>query len=140
MPPAAPPASVAGVLWQRGNRRGALRHRAALCCAQSGAGTAGGEGEDWPWSSTCALIAGQDDHVVQVAPALERVGDFAAFLGEAFDEALSYAALRRAESVGRPIGSSEWLADLEQRAGRVLAPQKWGPKRWTEVLQAALPA
>ena len=25
--------------------------------------------EDWPWSSTRALIAGQDDHVVTVAPA-----------------------------------------------------------------------
>ena len=50
--------------------------------------------EDWPWSSTRAHLAGEDDHVVRVAPALERVGDFAAFLGEPFDEALSYAALR----------------------------------------------
>jgi hypothetical protein len=40
-----------------------------------------------------------------VGPALERVGDFAAFLGEPFDEAMSYAALRKAESVGRPVGS-----------------------------------
>lgn len=37
--------------------------------------------EDWLWSSTRALIAGADDHVVSVAPALERVGDFSAFLG-----------------------------------------------------------
>lgn len=51
--------------------------------------------QDWPWSSARAHLAGQDDHVVTVAPALERVGDFAAFLGEEFDEALSYAALRR---------------------------------------------
>lgn len=84
--------------------------------------------EDWPWSSTRAMLAKKDDHVVTVAPALERVGDFAAFLGEDFDEALTYAALRKAESVGRPVGSAEWLADMEQRTGRPLAPQKRGPK------------
>jgi putative transposase len=84
--------------------------------------------QDWPWSSTRALIAGQSDHVVDVAPALERVGDFAAFLGQEFDEALTYAALRKAESVGRPVGSKEWLADMEARSGLTLAPQKRGPK------------
>jgi len=84
--------------------------------------------EDWQWPSTRALIAREDDHVVRVAPALERVGDFAAFLGEKFDEALGYAALRKAESVGRPVGSKEWLADMEARTGKVLAPQKRGPK------------
>ncbi|MEO7247332.1 MAG: transposase [Novosphingobium sp.] len=85
--------------------------------------------EDWAWSSTRALIAGADDHVVTVVPALERVGDFAAFLREDFDEALSYAALRKAESVGRPIRSSEWLADMEARTGKVLAAQKRGQRR-----------
>ncbi len=84
--------------------------------------------QDWAWSSTRALIAGEDDHVVTVAPALERVGDFAAFLGEAFDEALSYAALRKAESVGRPVGSAAWLAEMEAKTGLTLAPQKRGPK------------
>jgi len=83
--------------------------------------------EDWRWSSTRALLAGADDHVVTVAPALERVGDFAAFLGEDFDEALSYAALRKAESIGRPIGSPEWLSDMEARTGRALAPKRRGP-------------
>lgn len=84
--------------------------------------------EDWPWSSTRALIAGKDDRFVTVRPALERVGDFAAFHSEDFDEALTYAAIRRAESTGRPIGSPEWLADMERQAGRVLTPQKRGPK------------
>jgi putative transposase len=84
--------------------------------------------EDWRWSSTRAHLAGGDDHVVKVAPALERVGDFAAFLGQPFDEALSYAALRKAESVGRPVGSSEWLTDMEARTGFTLRPQKRGPK------------
>jgi putative transposase len=84
--------------------------------------------EQWAWSSTRALIAGEDDHVVTVAPALERVGDFAAFLGEEFDEALGYASLRKAESVGRPVGSKEWLAEMEARTGKVLAAGKRGPR------------
>lgn len=84
--------------------------------------------EDWPWSSTRALIAGEDGHVVTVAPALERVGDFAAFLCEDFDQGLSYAALRKAESTGRPVGSTEWLEAMEAQTGRVLKPQKRGRK------------
>ena len=63
-----------------------------------------------------------------VAPALKRVGDFAAFLGQEFDEAPTYAALRKAESIGRPVGSPEWLAAMEARTGMTLAPQKRGPK------------
>lgn len=84
--------------------------------------------KDWRWSSVRAHLAGEDDHVVTVAPTLERVGDFAAFLGEDFDEAMTYAALRKAESVGRPVGSPEWLADMEARTGLRLAPGKRGPK------------
>lgn len=62
---------------------------------------------------------------------LTRTGDFAAFLSEAFDEDFTYAALRRAESIGRPVASAIWLADMEAKVGRVLAPGKRGPK--TEV-------
>ena len=83
--------------------------------------------QDWQWSSPRALIAGASTRFVNVAPALERVGDFAAFLGQEFDEALSYAALRKAESVGRPIGSREWLADVETQTGLSLIPKPRGP-------------
>lgn len=85
------------------------------------------QAQDWEWSSTRALIAGVDTRFVKVAPALERVGDFAAFLGQDFDEALSYAALRKAESIGRPCGSREWLADMETRTGISLIPKPRGP-------------
>lgn len=84
--------------------------------------------EDWAWASTRAHMAGQDDHVVTVSAALTRVGDFAAFLGEDFDEAFSYAALRKAETLGRPIGSAEWLAEMAAKSGRVLVAGKRGPK------------
>ena len=84
--------------------------------------------QDWPWSSTRALLAGQDDHVVTVAPALERVGDFQTFLGEDFDEAFTYAALRKAEGLGRPIGSRAWLEAMAEQTGKALLPGKRGPK------------
>lgn len=95
--------------------------------------------EDWRWSSTRALIAQRDDHVVRVAPALERVGDFAAFLSQDFDEALTYAALRKAESTGRLVGSAEWLADMEARTGRALTPGKRGPKPKNTTKAAVIP-
>lgn len=84
--------------------------------------------QDWQWSSVRAHCAGCDDHVVRVAPLLERIGDFRAFLDEAFDEAFTYAALRKAESIGRPLGSRDWLADMEAQTGLSLIPAKRGPK------------
>lgn len=83
---------------------------------------------DWQWSSSRALCGAEGNGIVVVAPALERVGDFTAFLDEAFDEAFTYAALRKAERIGRPIGSAQWLEDMEAKAGRMLKPQKRGPK------------
>ena len=84
--------------------------------------------EDWAWSSARAHLAGKDDHVVNVAPALDRIGDFRAFLGEEFDEAFTYAALRKAESLGRPVGSSGWIEDMERQSGQKLLPGKRGRK------------
>lgn len=83
---------------------------------------------DWRWSSTRALCAAAADDVVDVGPALDRVGDFTAFLDEACDDAFTYAALRKAESIGRPVGSPQWLEDMETRTGLSLQPKKRGPK------------
>jgi len=43
-------------------------------------------------------------------------------LDSAFDEALTYAALRKAESVGHPVGLQEWLADRWTLFGVVGSP------------------
>ena len=83
---------------------------------------------DWTWSSARAHLAGRDDKVVTAAPVLERTGDFSDFLGEPFDEAQAYGALRRAETIGRPIGAAHRLQALEMQTGRVLTPGKRGPK------------
>ncbi|PVX27881.1 transposase [Sphingomonas pokkalii] len=84
--------------------------------------------EDWPWSSVRAHRAGRDDALVRVAPALDRYGDFATFLGDTAEADSAWHALRRAETTGRPLGAADWIADIERRTGRTLAVQKRGPK------------
>jgi putative transposase len=84
--------------------------------------------QDWKWSSARAHLAGRDDAVVNVAPVLERVGDFSKFLGADFEDEETYGPLRRAETVGRPAGTAAWLRALEKRTGRTLLPAKRGRK------------
>jgi len=89
---------------------------------------------DWRWSSASAHIAGRDDGLVSVAPVLDRYGDFAAFLGDGDDDEQSWRALRQSETTGRPIGDAGWLATIEDRTGRALAPQRRGRKPKAEKL------
>ena len=83
--------------------------------------------EDWAWSSVRAHLAGTDDQLAIVAPLLERIGDFAAFLGSAEDQQATRA-LRMAETTGRPLGDPAWIGRIEQATGRALAPRKRGPR------------
>ena len=70
----------------------------------------------------------RDNHVVRVAPALDRIGNFKAFLDEDFDEAFTYTTLRKTETLGRPVGSKHWLEDMAAKTRYALLPGKRGPK------------
>ncbi|HRJ69624.1 MAG TPA: transposase [Beijerinckiaceae bacterium] len=83
------------------------------------------QAQDWEWSSVRAHLAGRDDRLVRVRPVLERVGAFTELLEE---DAPGFAALRKAETTGRPLGSETFLARAERLLGRPLAPGKRGPK------------
>lgn len=84
--------------------------------------------EDWRWSSTRALLdPARGDGLTDAAPVLARAPDFAALLRSGEDDARA-AALRRAESTGRPVGSSAFLGQVEAALGRHPAPRKRGPK------------
>ena len=84
--------------------------------------------EDWPWSSVHAHLGRvDDDGVTAKAPVLARYPDFAALIASAEDEAL-VERLRRAERIGRPIGSDAFLRRLEEESGRALASARRGPK------------
>ncbi len=81
----------------------------------------------WRWSSAKAHLKGRDDRLVSVAPLLAMAGDWRAFLRTAIAED-ELRDLRQHGRTGRPLGSSAFVARLEKRVGRVLKPQKPGPK------------
>ena len=82
---------------------------------------------DWRWSSARAHLKGRDDGLVRVKPLLERVDDWAAFLGEGLKEE-EREAVRKGERTGRPLGAASFVKRLEKKLGRTLARQKPGPK------------
>jgi putative transposase len=82
---------------------------------------------DWPWSSARTLLGAEEDLVTSRAPVLERWPNLSELLESAEDEERT-TRLRRAEKVGRPIGSEAFLASLERQYGRTLKPAKRGPR------------
>ena len=83
--------------------------------------------EDWPHASVRAHLAERDDGLVSVRPLLDRAPRFADLIGgEADDEA--FEPLRRSELIGRPLGARSFVARIEKRLGRTLAPRKRGRK------------
>ena len=83
---------------------------------------------DWPWSSVHVHLGrAPDDGVTAKAPVLERYPDFAALI-EAGEDEILFQRLRRAETIGRPLGTQAFLDRLERQSGRQLAPARRGPK------------
>ncbi len=72
-------------------------------------------------------MAGKDDGLVRVGPLLKRAGDWRAFLCEGL-EADEAELFRRHERTGRPLGQARFLERIEKTLGRVIRPNKRGPK------------
>jgi putative transposase len=81
--------------------------------------------EDWPWSSVHAHLAGVTDGLTTVAPVVSRFPRFADLLDLGADEA-AFERLRRAETIGRPVGAETFVTELEAATSRVLTPGKRG--------------
>jgi putative transposase len=88
--------------------------------------------EAYRWSSAAAHIAGRDDSIVKVAPMLERVSDWRAYLAERPTSSFENDIELR-QRTGWPAGSNDFVAGLEGRFGRRLRPSKPGPKPETLV-------
>ena len=83
---------------------------------------------DWPWSSVHVHLGLLEvDGLTAKAPVLELYPDFAGLLAAGEEETMVQK-LRRAESIGRPIGNDAFVKRLEQESGRSLQPAKRGPK------------
>jgi putative transposase len=82
---------------------------------------------DWPWSSVHAHLGpAEGDGLTTAGPVLSRYPDFAGLI-EAGEDAEMSARLRRAETIGRPVGNEGFMAQLEALSGRALKPGKRGP-------------
>jgi putative transposase len=85
------------------------------------------QARDWRWSSVHAHLAAREDGLTTIAPVLGRYPDFAALIESGPDEA-AFERLRRAESIGRPLGDDGFIARLEALTRRTLKPGKRGRK------------
>jgi putative transposase len=119
-------------ITQRGNRR-----QETFFCAEDyqafieqnpvRAGLAGTPWE-YPWSSAAAHVARRDDVLSTVAPLLALVSDWKGFLcAEA--PADDVRQLRRHERTGRPLGTEQFITDVERTLHRTLRRRTPGPKR-----------
>ena len=82
---------------------------------------------DWPHSTVRAHLAGRDDGLVEVRPLLDRAPNFADLLDADPDDP-AFAALRRNELIGRPLGDRAFQDAISSRLGRVVTPGKRAPK------------
>jgi len=82
--------------------------------------------EEWRWSSVHAhLDPRRGDGLTDTGPVRARIDDFAALLRAGEDEAASMA-LRRAETIGRPLGDGAFLDRVKAALGRNPEPRKRG--------------
>jgi putative transposase len=87
--------------------------------------------ERWPWSSVQAHLARTDNAVVTVRPVLDRIPHLDFLLRDQDED--DYAGLRRAESTGRPLATSEQVEVLERILGRKIARQAPGRKQLDKI-------
>jgi putative transposase len=83
---------------------------------------------DYPWSSARAHLRQRDDGLVRVQPLLDRVPDWDNFLSSGPQPEVEID-LRKHQTTGRPLGSDEFVEEMEQRIGRSLRPAKPGRPR-----------
>ncbi len=123
-----------GYLWQGRFHSFPMDDRHLVACARYVAQNPVRAGlveraEDWRWSSARAHLAERDDDAVRVAPLLERIPDWTAFLGANEADAM-LETLRQHGRTGRPLGAAAWLETLEVTTGRRLRPALPGrPKK-----------
>jgi putative transposase len=82
---------------------------------------------DWPWSSVHAHLSGQPDGLTTLEPVRGRYPRFSDLIDAGADEP-AFDRLRRAETIGRPLGDDTFVAALETQTQRPLRPAKREPK------------
>jgi putative transposase len=83
---------------------------------------------DWPHASVRAHLLGQDDELVNIAPLVQRVANFADLIGLPGDDLDRSAAFETPRANGRPLGGAAFIAAVETKLGRMVRAGKRGPK------------
>jgi putative transposase len=85
------------------------------------------QAELWPWSSAAAHCGVEADAALETAAWAKRwsAASWREYLERGETEA-EIAAIRKCTHTGRPLGTADFLHDLEQATLRCLAPQKGG--------------
>ena len=82
--------------------------------------------EGWRWSSVHAHLGlTTSDDLTAASAVLDRVPDLRERIA-AGEDAVKSERLRKAETIGRPLGTAAFIAGLERDSGRRLAPGKRG--------------
>lgn len=107
---------------------------AAVHGIESGAGEACGRAESWRWSSAavhCRAMAADGWLDMEAWEARWDAATWRDYLRAGQTE-LDIMAVRHCTHTGRPLGSDEFVRELEERTKRALAPQKGGRAAATE--------
>ncbi len=83
--------------------------------------------EDFQWCSARHHLGLRDDPVMRNSPLKEMVDNWQSFLAQDEDEKLNRK-IRLAGRRGHPLGSKQFVDDLEKQTSRILRPQSPGPK------------
>ena len=75
-----------------------------------------------------AHLAGRDDALVEVGPALDRAPRFADLLELSLDEEAALDGFENRSPNGRPLGAAGFIAMVEMKLGRKVRPGKRGRK------------
>ena len=82
--------------------------------------------EQLRWSSARAHISGSNDFFVNVRPMLDRVANWGAYLTDTKEISVKNEVIKRHTQTGRPLGSDEFVKQLEALTGKSLVPGKPG--------------
>ncbi|WP_292536361.1 hypothetical protein [Mesorhizobium sp.] len=84
---------------------------------------------DWPWSSARAHQTDEPDGVADLRPMKDRLPSSTGLFDLLDTDAAAFDALRKAESIGRPVGNDAFLDRIAEQIGKAVKPGKRGRRR-----------
>lgn len=88
---------------------------------------------DWPWSSARAHLTGEPDGVTDLRPMTDRLPSSTGLFDLIETDVAAFDALRKAESIGRPVGSEAFQDRIAAQTGKAVKPGKRGRRRKEKV-------